>query len=417
MFYVQPASLVYRECFGAKVMQSPAKTRQGASVGATDPSVAISSLPLPSLLSQVLVAFTIEFDNEFERQMPHRTTNFRPVAGPRKGPWLVSLVMWSNLMRCVSESGITVAELQRLTRIERLSLAGMERWGYIVVEPGPATNSAKSFRRVSGPPRRDWVVRPTANGRRAQAVWRPLFDVIEERWQARFGENEISELRELLSSIVSQFDFALPEYLPVLGYGLNTDILRDDGKTSGSQERGVAPHSNLSALLSKVLLTFTIEFERESDLSLAICANVIRLLGSAGIPVRDLPLLSGVSKEAIMVAIGFLEKRRYVILELDQAAIRTKLARLTPKGQAAQDAYRNRLAVIEEGWEARFGNNEVRNLRESLQRFVGKPGSQASPLFLGLESYPEGWRASVPKPGTLPHHPMVLHRGGYPDGS
>ena len=31
-----------------------------------------SRLPLSALLSQVLVAFTIEFDNEFEHQMPTR---------------------------------------------------------------------------------------------------------------------------------------------------------------------------------------------------------------------------------------------------------------------------------------------------------------------------------------------------------
>jgi hypothetical protein len=30
-------------------------------------------LPLSALVSQALVAFAIEFDNEFEHQMPHRT--------------------------------------------------------------------------------------------------------------------------------------------------------------------------------------------------------------------------------------------------------------------------------------------------------------------------------------------------------
>lgn len=28
-----------------------------------------------------------------------------------------------------------------------------------------------------------------------------------------------------------------------------------------------------------------------------------------------------------------------------------------------------------------------------------------------------GWRASVRKPDTLPRYPIVLHRGGFPDGS
>src|SRR5271165_5396812 len=134
-------------------MQSPSKPKDRGSDGATDSSVRLPSLPLPSLLSQVLVAFTIEFDNEFERRMPHRTTTSKPGAGSRSGPWLVSLVMWSNLMRYVSEDGITVAELQRLTRIEKLSLAGMERWGYIVVEPGPGASQTGSSGRVNGPPR------------------------------------------------------------------------------------------------------------------------------------------------------------------------------------------------------------------------------------------------------------------------
>ena len=35
-----------------------------------------SPLPLSALLSQVLVAFTIECDNESEPQMPHRTSNY-----------------------------------------------------------------------------------------------------------------------------------------------------------------------------------------------------------------------------------------------------------------------------------------------------------------------------------------------------
>jgi hypothetical protein len=33
------------------------------------------------------------------------------------------------------------------------------------------------------------------------------------------------------------------------------------------------------------------------------------------------------------------------------------------------------------------------------------------------DPYPENWRDSVRPPITLPHYPMVLHRGGYPDGS
>jgi hypothetical protein len=52
-----------------------------------------SHLPLATLLSQVPVAFTIEFDNEAERQMPHRTSRHGSTPGSLHAPWLVSLVM------------------------------------------------------------------------------------------------------------------------------------------------------------------------------------------------------------------------------------------------------------------------------------------------------------------------------------
>jgi len=370
----------------------------------------VNGLPLATLLSQVLVAFTIEFDNEFEHRMPHRTTRLTPAVAQRTGPWLVSMVMWSNLMRLVTEDGLTVGELEVLARTAKLSLAGMERWGYIRVEPDPADRRTR-------PPRRDWVVRPTAKGRRAQEVWRPLFGVIEERWQARFGESEIEKLKELLSVVLTQLNADLPDYLPVLGYGLWAEVFSDEGRALVIRDSGFSAIPHLPALLSKVLLAFTIDFESESDLSLAISANIVRLLDENGVRVRDLPHLAGVSKEAIKMALGFLEKRRYIVLEPSPTPPRAQLVRFTPKGRAAQGAYRRRLCLVEERWQTRFGRDNIDNLRESLERLAGEPTDAASPLFVGLEPYPEGWRAAVRKPDTLPHYPMVLHRGGYPDGS
>ncbi|HUI41794.1 MAG TPA: MarR family winged helix-turn-helix transcriptional regulator [Terriglobia bacterium] len=385
-------------------MPLPAKTENSTRAGA-----AAADLPLPTLLSQALVAFTIEFDNEFERQMPHRTTNLRSAAGSRQGPWLGSLAMWSNCMKFVGKDGVRVGELEDLART-KTNLNGMERWGYIVVEPDPADTRPK-------PPPRDWVVRATAGGRRAQEVWRPLFGVIEKRWQARFGEDELGRLREALRALISRFDVELPECLPILGYGLFSRLPDDKRRAHAGRKSGIASGLPLPALLAQALLAFAIEFERESDLSLAICANVVRVLDEKGVRVRDLPFLTGVSKEAISMAMGFLQKRRLAAVEPDPTAARTKLARLTPEGREAQDAYRELLGAIEERWQARFGKDAIRDLREPLERLVGEPTAELSPLFKGLEPYPDGWRASVRKPGTLPHYPMVLHRGGYPDGS
>src|SRR5215471_4673336 len=70
-------------------------------------------LPLSALLSQAWVAFTIEFDNEFEHLVPHRTTNHGSTGGPSSSPWLVSMVMWLNFMRFVPDQGIDAKQLYR----------------------------------------------------------------------------------------------------------------------------------------------------------------------------------------------------------------------------------------------------------------------------------------------------------------
>ena len=83
--------------------------------------------PLSTPLSQVLVAFTIELDNEFERRFAEAAV------GRRFG---ISLVMWSNFLRFVGD-GITVGELPivgGLPKARMLStLGGMERWRYVYV--------------------------------------------------------------------------------------------------------------------------------------------------------------------------------------------------------------------------------------------------------------------------------------------
>jgi plasmid stabilization system protein ParE len=128
-------------------------------------------------------------------------------------------------------------------------------------------------------------------------------------------------------------------------------------------------------------------------------------------------LLAGVSKEAISMAMGIAGKQGLALLEPDPAASRGKVARLTPGGRRAQDDCRRLLVAIEDNWQERFGSACIRGLRQAIDRLVATPGGQPSPLWLGLEPYPGGWRASVRRPRTLPHFPMVLHRGGFPDGS
>ena len=167
-------------------------------------------LPLTTLLAQALVAYTIEFDNEFEHRMPHRTSR----DSSSGGPWLVSLVMWSNCMRFVDDDGITIRELERLART-KTNLDGMRRWGYITVDG----RAAKPARRP-GP---DSVLRATPAGRQARETWEPLFDEIQRRWRERFGSVEVGRLRTALEAANAKLDGGLPDCLPILGHGLLSD--------------------------------------------------------------------------------------------------------------------------------------------------------------------------------------------------
>lgn len=366
-----------------------------------------AELPLSTLLSQVLVAFTIEFDNEAERQIPHCTTRH----GGSGGAWLVSMVMYLNCMRFVGEDGITVRKVEELART-KTNWHGMQRWGYIKVEPDPADARANHER--TAPPRPEWLVRATRRGRMARKIWRPLFGLIEERWRERFGDGLVHQLRESLFALTRQFPVDLPDCLPILTYGLFSNGWIDKGRAPTNSDDGTSRH--LVSLLSRVLLALAIEFERQSELSLAVSANVLRVLDEKGMRVRDLPVLTGVSKESISMAIGFLEKRGIAVVETDRDGGKGKVARLTAAGREAQDAYRLLLVNVEERWRERFGSEAIEQLRDTLKRFVGDP-SRESPLFQGLMPHPENWRASIRPPKTLPHYPMVLHRGGYPDGS
>lgn len=340
---------------------------------------------LPAALSWALLAFTIELDNEFEHRMPNRTAD-RPDS---RGVWLASMAMWSNFVRLVPPDGVPLSSVEANARIT--NLGGLQRWGYVDVSAG--------------------TVRLKPGGRRARQVWTPLAGEIEARWRDRLGHAAVDELREALSSVA---DPALPWYLPVVGYadGMRSDHARGVGGPGAAGDR------DLAALLSQVLLAFTFEYEAQSRLSLPMAEDVLRVLDGDGVRVRDLPALSGVSKEGLAAATGFLDRHGYAVTEPDPSG-RGKLVRLTRKGVTAQVEHGTLLEAVERRWAARLGK-DLDRLRDAL--------ITDDRLSLGLTPYPDGWRARNPyrtrtlatladPVATLPRYPMVLHRGGYPDGS
>jgi hypothetical protein len=323
-----------------------------------------------------------------------------------------STVMWSNFLRFVSD-GITVGELPDavgLPKARMLStLGGMERWRYVTAGPEVAEKrdgwgSARGLRS-------EWVVRPTAVGLAAQEIWPPLFAEVERRWEERFGKGKVDELRQSLRALVEQVDVGLPEYLPIVA-GTNGMVAEITPR-----ERAGPPPGRLCALLAQALLAYTLDFERTSVLSLPLSENVVRVLDETGVDIRDLPQAAAVSSEATSMALTFLKKRGYVV-------VADKVARLTPEGVAAREAAAETHTEIE----SQFDAEATRRLRAAMQALLEQRDGERPRLALGLEPHAGGWRASgrylrqteamleSPRSG-LPRYPMVLHRGGWPDGS
>jgi methyltransferase (TIGR00027 family) len=376
-------------------------------------------LPLSALLSQALVAFTIEADNETEHRLPYRTQDHGLAPGaPPGAPWLTSLLMYANCLRHLPDTGITVAELRSRARTGT-NLDGMRRWRYVTFTPDPGHGKR---------PKPDALIRPTSWGIEARDTWQAVTAEVESRWSDRLGAAAFGALRAALAGLVERLDPDLPDCLPILGYGLFT---RPDRPDRAGQARtappggtgpvpagrpGPAPAGDLPlwALLSRPLLAFAAQYEAEPGPSLAISADVLRVLSEEGMYAKDIPAAAGVSKEAVAMAAGVMRKSGVLAEGPDPAGSRFRVARLTARGAVLRDEYPALAADIERDWRARFGDASVTALRQALEPLAaGDP----PPLYAGLAPYPDGWRARLPPSATLPHYPMTLHRGGYPDGS
>ena len=333
-----------------------------------------SRLSLAALLSQVLIAFTLDFDSEFKRE----------TADAHLSP--PSLAMWSNVMRFLDDKeGLDEYQLPVLSGIPKeivhSMVACLERHGWVSVELASTDSRAR-------------LIRLTQRGQECQELWQPLLGVIEQRWQARFGKNEINTLRKSLEVFASQLDVELAHY-PMFGANTAWRTYLEPDRSSF----GTTPRLPLFALLSQTLIAFTVEFEgriedaKNSSDFLALYSNVTRFLGAEGLPSRQLPVLSGIWKPVISILVNKLERLHWVVVETDSTNSRTKLIRLTQVGRNMHDACQRLLTDVEQDWEARFGEDKIHALRKSLEAVVRQFDAE------------------------LPHYPVpIAHRGGTPTG-
>jgi hypothetical protein len=180
---------------------------------------------------------------------------------------------------------------------------------------------------------------------------------------------------------------------------------------------------DLSVLLARALLAFTREFESETTLSLPVHVDGLQVLDADTIRVRELPVRSGCSKEGMAAITGVLIRGGLATTGPDPDAARGRVVGLTARGVRARERGAARIAGVEAAWRDRFGAPAVDRLRGALGAV------RDAPAFAdGLEPAPMCWRARPPwvaqtdrlladPRAALPRHPLVLHRGGFPDGA
>lgn len=322
--------------------------------------------PLSALLSQTLVAYTLELDGEFERRMREAHT-----PGAR-----LSLVLWLNLMRFLSNGPVTVRTLASLAGEDQgaPALGCLERWGIIHLQPGkrPGFGSGRGIRG-------DWPVQLTPSGEMAVKIWPGLIREIDARWSSRFGA-DATRLRGALEAIEHRIDLELPQ-------GLTVALLKlPEFAPRKSPAETDLP---LPVLLSRVLLAFALDFERESPAPMSLCGNLIRVLSEDPIPEAEIPQRAGCSEETS--GIGW-QHKPYIIVERDPARGRGKFVRLSEAGIKAQHNYYRLSGNIEEKWKKRFGAATA-ELRESLTALLKR-----SEMSEGLKPPPGTTRAGTQTP-------------------
>ncbi|HET9117607.1 MAG TPA: hypothetical protein VFN75_05950 [Pseudonocardiaceae bacterium] len=343
----------------------------------------VPTVPLTTLLSWAWIAAVMEIDNAVESAGADRVGRLFKISFP----------MWANGLRLVDEQGIAVAELHRRAGAA-CNLGGLERWGWISVG---ARLGQRSGYGTSRGLRADTVIAPTRAGRYARRLFPEIAGMVEQRWRDRFGAEVFDALREQLTLEALTLPWSPPEVHPSDGFITHV--------TAGEHSPQDLP---LVVLLGQRLTQRTVEEESSIPVSLPLAANVLRVVEDDQVAVVDLPARTGLSKEAIAMAVGNLDRRHLAAINPDRSIS------LTAEGLTALEAYRD--SVFRRG-----DGDDVRGALEDLLH-------NTEALATGLRPPDRSWRSRKPHlsrtarlladpTGNLPWHPMVLHRGGWPDGS
>ena len=280
-----------------------------------------------------------------------------------------SLGVWSNVLRPFDDETLDRHDLIRRGVISRRAVRALirdlERLRWLTVEK---------------PARGQTLLRLTAAGRHARAAGTRLAGAAERGFASRFGADRTAALREALATVVNQFEIELPWFLT--GYGL-----ADSSLTGGSHvpehpgpprtpahgadwpvvlrdHTSDANEQPLSALLSKALAAFRIEYERRMlghGTGLDFVANFLRFVDDDGMALKTASEMGGVTGNGRSA----LERHLVVVAEPPTARGLPRGVYLTPKGKQARDAYPYLVNKTERDWRDRYGDC-VAELRSTL---------------------------------------------------
>ncbi|HEX4214173.1 MAG TPA: hypothetical protein VIA06_12720 [Candidatus Dormibacteraeota bacterium] len=314
----------------------------------------MSNVPLSGLLARALGDLTAEFviQGAGQAEMP-------------------SAPMWFGFLHTVLlQSPASGKELPKLTRLSKRAvrqLAGAAvRAGWMEVLSGTGVHTTFG---------------PTDAGRVAADSWMAIADSTEQRWCRRVGADHAA-LKEALAALVGQLDLEWPHYPISYGGDLRVTggrfrpgqagpprvpahgqdwapVIRGDGDTVSAL--------TLTALLSQLLVAFSVDYEEACGDGLVIAEGFVRSFGSDNaVPMKDLPPVLGVNGRGSGGGPG-LERHGKISVRSDPADAQVKVAHLTTRGQGIRDRYAGFVAGVEADWEARFGLSSIAAVRGQLE--------------------------------------------------
>lgn len=319
-------------------------------------------LPLPVALSKVLGQIAADAEDR---------------AGV--GETMPSLAVWSNALRCVAGSpGLDEKELASAARIsKRLATAA-----------------------VTGAARRGWIVTEAAGGKNRRSSLSESGGTAAETWPEVLGALDIewagSPLRSALESLVPQFRFELPHYPASYGTAdpsatggtfVQNAPRKDDLPAHGTDWRPVIRNGHdvsvlpITALLSQVLMAFTIDYEDRFPWPLASTLSVLVHIGDGAL-LSELPEGHGIT------ATGKSLLERHLIVDVEKLKPRDHRVTLSFRGKQVIEHHPKRLEAVEKEWDERYGSDLIGALRSALDPIATGPaaGQRAyveAPLHLG----------------------------------